>query len=182
MMKLVENSRGQGCSETQGGGYEVGGGWPHCRAQVGRGGATATPSCRWSTPPRQTLLRHRHSESINSQENSCDWGCVEDWSPLLDWNSFLRDLSPPLLDWDSFLLDLSPPLFDWDSFLRVLSPPLLDWDSFLPDLPSPLLDWNSFLRDLSPPLLDWDSFLRDLSPPLLCRAAVWLDSGEDSKV
>ena len=25
-MKLVENSRGQGCSETQGGGYEVGGG------------------------------------------------------------------------------------------------------------------------------------------------------------
>ena len=25
MMKLVENSRGQGCSETQGGGYEVGG-------------------------------------------------------------------------------------------------------------------------------------------------------------
>ena len=26
MMKLVENSRGQGCSETQGGGYEVGGG------------------------------------------------------------------------------------------------------------------------------------------------------------
>ena len=25
-MKLIENSRGQGCSKTQGGGYEVGGG------------------------------------------------------------------------------------------------------------------------------------------------------------